>query len=132
MWGDFISESSRLDRTYNGIIFKPHAIINDSKFIVDDRVFAGVRERLAHTNTSYNFNYIPIHVLGSIYERFLGKIIVTTDKRAKVVEKPEVRKAGGRLLHAPNISYATSLSRRSARSSEVRHPRRSRRCASQT
>src|SRR5205823_2218165 len=38
---------------------------------------------------------IPIHVLGSIYERFLGKVIVTTDKRAKVVEKPEVRKAGG-------------------------------------
>ncbi len=94
-WRDFISESSRLDRVYNGIIFKRHGLIDDAKFAVDDRVFAGVRERLAHTNTSYNFNYIPIHVLGSIYERFLGKIIVTTDKRAKVVEKPEVRKAGG-------------------------------------
>lgn len=94
-WRDFVSQSSRLDRTYNGIIFKRHGIIDDDKFAVDDRVFAGVRERLAHTNTSYNFNYIPIHVLGSIYERFLGKIIVTTDKRAKVVEKPEVRKAGG-------------------------------------
>lgn len=94
-WRDFVSESSRLDRTYNGIIFKRHGIIDDENFAVDDRVFAGVRERLAHTNTSYNFNYIPIHVLGSIYERFLGKIIVTTDKRAKVVEKPEVRKAGG-------------------------------------
>lgn len=94
-WGDFISESSRLDRTYNGIIFKRHAIIDDASFSADDRVFADVRERLAHTNTSYNFNYIPIHVLGSIYERFLGKIIVTTAKRAKVVEKPEVRKAGG-------------------------------------
>jgi type I restriction-modification system DNA methylase subunit len=94
-WGDFVSESARLDRIYNGIIFKRHAIIDDTKFAVDDRVFAGMRERLAHTNTSYNFNYIPIHVLGSIYERFLGKIIVATDKRAKVVEKPEVRKAGG-------------------------------------
>ena len=94
-WGDFISESSRLDRIYNGIIFKRHAIVDDANFSVDERVFAGVRERLAHTNTSYNFNYIPIHVLGSIYERFLGKIIVTTAKRAKVVEKPEVRKAGG-------------------------------------
>jgi type I restriction-modification system DNA methylase subunit len=95
VWGDFISETSRLDRIYNGIIFKRHAIIDEANFSVDDRVFADVRERLAHTNTSYNFNYIPIHVLGSIYERFLGKIIVTTAKRAKVVEKPEVRKAGG-------------------------------------
>src|SRR5215211_5133572 len=64
-WRDFVSQSSRLDRTYNGIIFKRHGIIDDDKFAVDDRVFAGVRERLAHTNTSYNFNYIPIHVLGS-------------------------------------------------------------------
>ena len=31
----------------------------------------------------------------SIYERFLGKVIVTTDKRARLEEKPEVRKAGG-------------------------------------
>jgi predicted RNA methylase len=35
-------------------------------------------------------------ILGSIYERFLGKIIrMTSARRAKVEEKPEVRKAGG-------------------------------------
>lgn len=94
-WADFVAESRRLNRIYNGIIFKHHAIIDDASFVADERVFAGVRERLAHTNTSYNFNYIPIHVLGSIYERFLGKVIVATDKRARVEEKPEVRKAGG-------------------------------------
>src|SRR2546423_1299887 len=94
-WADFVSESQRLNRIYNGIIFRHHPIIDAPDFVVDERVFAGVRERLAHTNTVYHFNYIPIHVLGSIYERFLGKVIVTTDKRAKVVEKPEVRKAGG-------------------------------------
>jgi type I restriction-modification system DNA methylase subunit len=93
-WADFVAESERLNKIYNGIIFKPH-FIDRADFIVDERVFAGVRERLAHTNTVYNFNYIPIHVLGSIYERFLGKVIVATDKRARVEEKPEVRKAGG-------------------------------------
>ena len=31
----------------------------------------------------------------SIYERFLGKVVHATDKRVKVEEKPEVRKAGG-------------------------------------
>jgi adenine-specific DNA-methyltransferase len=94
-WEDFVSESQRLDRIYNGIIFKRHAIIDETDFVVDERVFAGVRERLAHTNSPYDFNSLPVHILGSIYERFLGKVIVTTDKRAKVVEKPEVRKAGG-------------------------------------
>jgi type I restriction-modification system DNA methylase subunit len=93
-WGDFVAESERLNRIFNGIIFKPH-FLDKPDFVVDEKVFASVCERLAHTNTVYNFNYIPIHVLGSIYERFLGKVIVTTDKRARVEPKPEVRKAGG-------------------------------------
>lgn len=93
-WGDFVAQSERLNRIYNGIIFKPH-FIDEDDFVVDEKVFASARERLAHTNTVYNFNYIPIHVLGSIYERFLGNVIVTTDKRASVAPKPEVRKAGG-------------------------------------
>jgi len=37
----------------------------------------------------------PFPILGSIYERFLGNTIVTTEKRAEVEPKPEVRKAGG-------------------------------------
>ncbi len=94
-WADFTSESQRLDRIYNGIIFKQHQIIDDAGFVVDERVFGVVRERLSHTNSPYDFNALPVHILGSIYERFLGKVIETTDKRAKVVEKPEVRKAGG-------------------------------------
>jgi type I restriction-modification system DNA methylase subunit len=62
---------------------------------VDDEVFGDICEDLSDVNSPYDFNAIPIHILGSIYERFLGKVIVATDKRAKVEEKPEVRKAGG-------------------------------------
>lgn len=94
-WADFVSQSERLNNIYNGIIFRRHTIIDKPDFAVDERVFEDVRERLAHTNSPYNFDALPVHILGSIYERFLGKVIVTTDKRAKVVEKPEVRKAGG-------------------------------------
>ena len=94
-WADFVGESQRLDRIYNGIIFKCHALIDADDFAVDERTFAGVRERLAHTHSPYDFNSLPVHILGSIYERFLGKVIVATDKRARVEEKPEVRKAGG-------------------------------------
>ena len=94
-WQDFVAASRKLDGIYNGIVFKPHAIIDRPGFQVDDNAFADICKRLSHVNTAYDFNAIPIHSLGSIYERFLGKVIVTTDKRARVEEKPEVRKAGG-------------------------------------
>lgn len=95
VWQDFIVESRRLDGIYNGIVYKEHGILDSPKFKLDDEVFSGICERLSHLNSPYDFNAIPIHILGSIYERFLGKVIVTTDKRARLEEKPEVRKAGG-------------------------------------
>lgn len=94
-WEDFIAASRRLDGIYNGIVFKQHDILDGGKFRVDDTAFADICESLAHINSPYDFDAIPIHILGSIYERFLGNVIVATDKRAKVEPKPEVRKAGG-------------------------------------
>jgi hypothetical protein len=39
---------------------------------------------------------MPVEILGQVYEQFLGKVIrLTAGHRAKVEEKPEVRKAGG-------------------------------------
>ncbi|OGJ86548.1 MAG: restriction endonuclease subunit R, partial [Candidatus Raymondbacteria bacterium RIFOXYA2_FULL_49_16] len=39
---------------------------------------------------------LPVEILGSAYEQFLGKVIrLTAGHNAKVEEKPEVRKAGG-------------------------------------
>lgn len=94
-WQDFVATSRRLDGIYNGIVFKQHAILDAPGFKVDDADFADICEKLANVNSPYDFDKIPIHILGSIYERFLGKVIVTTEKRARVEEKPEVRKAGG-------------------------------------
>jgi len=94
-WEEFIAASHRLDRIYNGVVFKKHAILDDPAFRVDDSTFAQVCERLSHVNSPYNFDAIPIHILGSIYERFLGKVITATPRRVRVEEKPEVRKAGG-------------------------------------
>ena len=94
-WQDFIAASRHLDGIYNGIVFKAHEILDAPSFKIDDEAFAGICKKLAHANSPYDFNSIPIHILGSIYERFLGKVIVTTDKRARLEEKPAVRKAGG-------------------------------------
>lgn len=44
----------------------------------------------------YEFSVMPADILGKVYEQFLGETIVLDgDGRAEVVEKPEVRKAGG-------------------------------------
>jgi len=95
VWGDFIAASRRLDGIYNGIVFKRHEILDSPGLKIDDDQFGAICEELCDKNSPYDFNAIPIHILGSIYERFLGKVIVATDKRVKVEEKPEVRKAGG-------------------------------------
>lgn len=94
-WADFQEASKRLDNIYNGIVFKPLPHLDDTTFALDGDVFGDICERLAAENSPYNFDAIPIHILGSIYERFLGSVIRATDKRAVVEEKPEVRKAGG-------------------------------------
>jgi type I restriction-modification system DNA methylase subunit len=94
-WEDFVTASRRLDSVYNGIVFKRHALLDGDHFHTDEAAFADICKRLAHVNSPYDFDAIPIHILGSIYERFLGNVIVTTDKRAQVEPKPEVRKAGG-------------------------------------
>ncbi len=93
-WGQFIAKSRDFDKTYNGIIFKEH-FIDKPGFVVDDRVFLQICDTFAGDRTPYHFNYIPIHILGSIYERFLGNVIVATAKQARIEAKPEVRKAGG-------------------------------------
>ncbi len=93
-WADFVRTSARLNSFYNGIVFKPH-FIDEQDFNADERVFTDICGELSPKDSPYNFNYVPVHILGSIYERFLGKVIVATEKRATVQEKPEVRKAGG-------------------------------------
>jgi len=95
VWADFQAASRRLDGIYNGIVFKPLPRLDDEDFAVDEDVFGDICESIAAENSPYNFDAIPIHILGSIYERFLGSVIRATDKRVKVEEKPEVRKAGG-------------------------------------
>ncbi len=94
-WKSFINWSKELDVKYNGIVFKQNAIDLPSFKAPDDVVFAKLCEDISHSQSPFLFSYIPIDILGSIYERFLGKVVTATAKRADIEEKPEVRKAGG-------------------------------------
>ncbi len=63
---------------------------------IDDGVFKTIFIKLYYPESPYRFNFIAPEILGHTYEQFLGKVIRLTDgHRAKIEEKPEVKKAGG-------------------------------------
>ena len=84
---------------------------------VDDKVFKPILQSLYFEHGSpYQFGVLPVEILGTVYERFLGKVIrLTAGHQAKVEEKPEVRKAGG-VYYTPAyiVDYIVKQHRRAA------------------
>jgi hypothetical protein len=76
----------------NGEIFKPHQC---EKIDWDAEAALVAKIIQALYDGPYRFDVIGVELLGSIYERYLGKTIRVTATRAMVEDKPEVRKAGG-------------------------------------
>ncbi|MCX6554730.1 MAG: N-6 DNA methylase, partial [Candidatus Aminicenantes bacterium] len=67
------------------------------RLAVDDHALKPILQSLYFEHgCPYHFGVMPVEILGTVYERFLGKVIrLTAGHQAKVEEKPEVRKAGG-------------------------------------
>jgi type I restriction-modification system DNA methylase subunit len=71
---------------------------------IDDGTLTEIISNLYYPKSPYAFGVIGSDILGQVYERFLGKVIrLTEGHRAKVEEKPEVRKAGGVYYTPSNI-----------------------------
>ncbi len=82
------------DQKYNSGLFALDDFINGLN--VDNQVFKEIISGLYYPRCPYEFSVLPIEVMGSAYEQFLGRTIrLTPGHHAKVEEKPEVRKAGG-------------------------------------
>ncbi len=63
---------------------------------VSDKALQSILAELYYPQCPYEFSVIGADILGAVYEQFLGKVIrLTPSHRAKVEEKPEVKKAGG-------------------------------------
>jgi len=99
LWRSIVRHFRALDRRpashvpyFNGNLFKPNFC---EELVVSDEWLAGFIADLSDEESPYLFNYIPVEILGTIYERFLGKIVRPQGKGATIEEKPEVRKAGG-------------------------------------
>jgi len=82
------------DDKYNSGIFDFSKDSLTPNIKIDDNVITDILKELYYGD--YNFEAIPVEILGNAYEQFLGKVIrLTAGHHAKVEEKPEVRKAGG-------------------------------------
>ena len=104
VYQDLMVLFQQADRKYNSGLFHFSAEKNQTsqpdtlapRLMIDDKVLKDILKHLYYPDSPYAFKYIPADILGSVYERFLGKVItLTPGHHAKVEEKPEVRKAGG-------------------------------------
>jgi adenine-specific DNA-methyltransferase len=89
---------TRANVKYNSGLFADIDWINNVR--IEDKVLSNIIVNLYYPECPYEFSVLPIEILGSIYERFLGKTIrfrsVKGDARTAIIEeKPEVKKAGG-------------------------------------
>ncbi|HEX5399588.1 MAG TPA: DNA methyltransferase [Verrucomicrobiae bacterium] len=99
LWRSIIRHFRALDRRppthvpfFNGNLFKPHFT---ETLIVGDDWLAGFIGELSADESPYLFSEIPVEILGSVYERFLGNVVRPHGRGIMVEPKPEVRKAGG-------------------------------------
>jgi len=84
------------DGKYNSGLFDFRADRFTPELKVDDKPLKDIFKNLYYPESPYEFSVLGADILGHVYEQFLGKVIrLTEGHRAKVEEKPEVRKAGG-------------------------------------
>ncbi len=86
----------RADVKYNSGLFDFKKDTTSADVTVDNKVVRTIVEDLYYPKSPYEFSVLSVEILGSAYEQFLGKRIrIDSGHRARIEEKPEVRKAGG-------------------------------------
>ncbi|MFN8135649.1 MAG: N-6 DNA methylase [Bacteroidales bacterium] len=84
------------DEKYNSGLFDFKKDVISEHLIIDNKVLKTIISEMYYPESPYEFSVLSVEILGSAYEQFLGKQIrIDSGHRAKIEEKPEVRKAGG-------------------------------------
>jgi type I restriction-modification system DNA methylase subunit len=87
---------TRADEKYNSGLFNLKKDKLSKDLVIENKTLKKVINELYYPVSPYEFSVLSVEILGSAYEQFLGKtILIDKSNRAKIEEKPEVRKAGG-------------------------------------
>ncbi|HRS76765.1 MAG TPA: Eco57I restriction-modification methylase domain-containing protein [Spirochaetota bacterium] len=84
---------NNLQTTYNGSIFEKRIELDSVK--VSNKTLKTILQSLRPENSIYSLDAMPVHVIGTMYEKFLGEIICKKGRGVSPVLKPDVKKAGG-------------------------------------
>jgi hypothetical protein len=85
----------KADEKYNSGLFDFKKDSISESLIIENKIIKTILNELYYPSP-YAFDAMPVEILGTAYEQFLGKVIrITPAHHAKIEEKPEVRKAGG-------------------------------------
>ena len=85
----------KADEKYNSGLFNFEKDKISKTITISNKCLTEIVDNLYFPNSPYEFSVIPVEILGSAYEQFLGKTIQIEKGKIVVEEKPEVRKAGG-------------------------------------
>jgi hypothetical protein len=94
LYSRVVAHFNSLDESFNGALFsKGH---ESERLKVSDEYLANLITDLSSEDSPYLFSTLPVEILGSVYERFIGKAVyLTRGNRVKAELKPELRKAEG-------------------------------------
>jgi hypothetical protein len=96
LYSNLFEQFRKADDKYNSGLFDQKKDRISENLVVENKVIKTIINELYYPECPYEFSVLPVEILGSAYEQFLGKVIrVTPAHHAKIEEKPEVRKAGG-------------------------------------
>ena len=94
LYEGLVRHFNRLDKVFNGSLFKVGHF--SENLTVSDTFLAAFVSELSSEDSPYLFSTLPIEILGSVYERFLGKTLSISGVKHVTLElKPELRKLGG-------------------------------------
>ena len=88
----------KADKKFNAGLFANDEALNSLK--IQDKTLISIINELYYPICQYEFSVLPVEILASIYERFLGKVIRFKRKTKnghsiEIFKKNEVQKAGG-------------------------------------
>lgn len=86
----------RADQKFNSGLFNFSKDKISTSITISSNILNKIINELYFPSSPYEFSVIPVEILGSAYEKFLGKqISIPKPGKIEISEKPEVRKAGG-------------------------------------
>jgi type I restriction-modification system DNA methylase subunit len=95
-YSNLFEQFRKADEKYNSGLFDLKKDRISNNLVIENKVIKTLINELYYPECPYAFSVLPVEILGSAYEQFLGKVIrITPAHHAKIEEKPEVRKAGG-------------------------------------